>query len=65
MTPTAEGQAALDTINDLGRQVEETPTMRQKVREYWDNFTDNPQATKEAAKKNVVRFLDKIETMFS
>jgi hypothetical protein len=62
MTPTAEGQAALDTINDLGRQVEETPTMRQNVRESWDNFTDNPQATKEAAKKNVVRFLDKIET---
>ena len=62
MTPTAEGQAALDTINDLGRQVEETPTMRQKVREYWDNATDNPQATKEAAKKATVRFLDKIET---
>ena len=63
MTPTAEGQAALDTINDLGRQVEETPTTRQKVREYWDNATDNPQATKEAAKKATVRFLDKIETM--
>jgi len=62
MTPTAEGQAALDTINDLGRQVEETPTMTQKVREYWDNATDNPQATKEAAKKATVRFLDKIET---
>jgi len=62
MTPTAEGQAALDTINDLGRQVEETPTMRQKAREYWDNATDNPQATKEAAKKATVRFLDKIET---
>jgi len=61
-TPTAEGQAALDTINDLGRQVEETPTMRQKAREYWDNATDNPQATKEAAKKATVRFLDKIET---
>jgi hypothetical protein len=63
MIPTAEGQAALDTINDLGRQVEETPTTRQKVREYWDNATDNPQATKEAAKKATVRFLDKIETM--
>jgi hypothetical protein len=62
-TPTAEGQAALDTINDLGRQVEETPTTRQKIREYWDNATDNPQATKEAAKKATVRFLDKIETV--
>jgi hypothetical protein len=37
--------------------------MRQKAREYWDNATDNPQATKEAAKKATVRFLDKIETM--
>jgi hypothetical protein len=62
MTPTAEGQAALDTINDLGRQVEETPTMTQKARESWDNATDNPKATIEAAKKATVRFLDKIET---
>jgi len=62
MTPTAEGQAALDTINDLGRQVEETPTMTQKARESWDNATDNPKATIEAAKKKVVRWLDQAET---
>jgi hypothetical protein len=62
MTPTAEGQAALDTINDLGRQVEETPTMTQKARESWDNATDNPKATIEAAKKRTVRWLDQFET---
>lgn len=60
---TAEGQAALDITGGLGR-VSEQPdsTYMEKVREAWDNATDNPKATAAEAKSAVIKFIDLIQT---
>jgi len=60
---TDEGQAALDITTGLGR-VSEQPDANymEKVREAWDNATDNPKATAAEAKSSAVKFIDLIQT---
>lgn len=60
---TEKGQEALDITGGLGR-VSEQPdsTYMEKVREAWDNATDNPKATASEAKAAAVKFIDLIQT---
>ena len=60
---TEKGQEALNITGGLGR-VSEQPdsTYMEKVREAWDNATDNPKATAAEAKSAAVKFIDLIQT---
>jgi len=62
-TPTANGQASLQNLASMGRDVgEPDPGLIAQARESWNNARDNPTATAEAARTSFQRFRDKIET---
>ena len=56
------GQAAMKTVEKLGRQEKVEPSMLEKANSIFKDAKENPSITKEAAKKNTKRFIDYIET---
>jgi hypothetical protein len=62
-TPTSNGQASLQNLASMGRDVgEPDPGLIAQARESWNNARDNPKATAEAARSTFQRWRDRIET---
>ena len=60
---TGAGRDALDSLRDMGREVEEQPkSFYENLKSYWDNAIDNPGMAIEDAKKAATKFSDKIQT---
>ena len=60
---TDKGQEALNITGGLGRvSAQPDSTYMEKVREAWDNATDNPKATAAEVKSAVIKFIDLIQT---
>jgi hypothetical protein len=59
---SAAGQSAMDTVESLGRQQKVEPSLVEKANDLFKKASENPSLTKEASKKAIISFLDKIET---
>jgi hypothetical protein len=60
---TQLGNDTMEMLAGIGRTVAEPePGYLDKARESWDNYRDNPQATREAAYGSFRRFADQVET---
>ena len=65
-TPTnaATGQAAVNSINQIGRSVKPpSPSYVQKIQNGWKQASQNPQLTKQSAAQAFKKFADKVETV--
>lgn len=56
------GEAAMQTVQDLGRQQKVTPTIMQQAASIFKNPSQNPSLSKEAIKKSATNFVDYVET---
>jgi hypothetical protein len=65
-TPTnaATGQAAVNSINQIGRSVKPpSPSYVQRIQNGWKQASQNPQLTKQSAAQAFKKFADKVETV--
>jgi hypothetical protein len=56
------GEAAMQTVKDLGREQEVPPSTMEKALSVLRDAKENPSLSKEEAKKALTRFMDMIET---
>jgi len=62
-TPTQLGADSMEMLAGIGRTVAEPePGYTARVRQSWDNYRDNPKATREEAYGSFRRFADQVET---
>ena len=61
--PTTGGEAAMETLRRMGRDVEKpSDSYVQKTKQAWNNAVDNPQTTAQAIKDTLVRWSDQVQT---
>ena len=60
---TTGGEAAMETLKRMGREVEPpADSYLKKTRQAWDNAVDNPKTTSQAVKDTLVRWSDQVQT---
>lgn len=56
------GEAAMQTVQDIGREPPVTATLSEKILDVFKNPSANPSLSKEAIKKSTTNFVDYVET---